>query len=277
VNTRGFGHFWTWNEQGHNRFDACLSLELVLVMQHTEQYSEEKLAGLLEASEALDEDVGGLLAKCEAHSKRAVITSALCTAAFEHGLSQRILLELSLTGTALALCRLHIEAVVRATWTAECAHDEWLDKFTTPVQGQRHEEPANPVAIGQRIKHIAAKQPRVGEECALLNNTIPAMHSFVHSGAQAVMHALLPSYPTDKLVALLWNRNLLHLYTANCAVVAAVNALLVPRLLLLHEKHVACMPPSLRSMPPGGPLRGPSPENRCKRAANGRVVLPDVE
>jgi hypothetical protein len=91
---------------------------------------------------------------------------------------------------------------------------------------------------------VNAKVPRVGEEYALLNSTIPAMHSFVHSGAHAVVHALLPSYPTDKLMALLWNRNLLHLYTANCAVVAAGNALLSPRLRLLQEKHAACMPPS---------------------------------
>jgi hypothetical protein len=220
-------------------------------MQHTGQYSDEEFAGLLAASEEFDEDVGKLLTKCEAHTKRGLIASALCTAAFEHGLSQRILLELGLTGTALSLCRLHFEAVVRATWTAECAHDEWLDKFTTPVRGPGHEEPANPVAIGQMIKHITAKVPHVGEEYALLNSTIPAMHSFVHSGSHAVVHALLPSYPTDTLVALLWNRNLLHLYTANCAVVADGNAFLSPRLRLLQEKHAACMPPFPKSMPTG--------------------------
>lgn len=213
-------------------------------MQDNAHYSDEQFADLLAASEAFDKDVGKLLAKCAAQTKRGLIASALCSAAFEHGLSQRIVLELGLTGTALALCRLHFEAVVRATWTAECAHAEWLDKFTTPVPGPGHEEPANPVAIGQMIKHLAAKVPRVGEEYALLNSTIPAMHSFVHSGAHAVVHALLPSYPTDKLMGLLWYRNLLHLYTANCAVVAAGNALLSPRLRLLQEKHAACMPPS---------------------------------
>lgn len=212
-------------------------------MQHTGQYGDEKFAGLLAASTAFDEDVQKLLTKCEAHTKRGLIASALCSAAFEHGLSQRILLERGLTGTVLALCRLHFEAVVRATWTAECAHDEWLDKFTTPVPGPEHVEPAKPISIAHMIKHIAVKVPHVGEEYTLLNNTIPAMHSFVHSGAHAVVHALLPSYPTDKLMALLWNRNLLHLYTANCAVAAAGNALLRPRLRLLQEKHVACMPP----------------------------------
>lgn len=218
-------------------------------MQHTERDSDTKFADLLDASEAFDEDVRKLLGKCEARTRRGLIASALCTAAFEHGLSQRILLGVGLTGTALSLCRLHFEAVVRATWTAECAHDDWLGRFTTPSEGPGHQEPANPVPISQMIKNISAKVPHVGAEYALLNNTIPAMHSFVHSGAQAVVHALLPSYPPDKLMALLWNRNLLHLYTANCAVVAAGNRLLGPRLRVLQEKHAACMPPTPKMMP----------------------------
>lgn len=114
----------------------------------------DQLAALLEASEAFDEDVGKLLDKCEARDKRGLIATALCTAAFEHGFSQRVLMEIGATGTALSLCRLHFEAVVRATWTAECAFDEWLDKFTTPVEGPGHVEPANQVSIGQMIKHI---------------------------------------------------------------------------------------------------------------------------
>ena len=210
---------------------------------------DDQLATLLEASEAFDEDVGKLLAKCEAKDKRSLIASALCTTAFEHGLSQRVLMEIGLTGTALSLCRLHFEAVVRATWTAECAYDEWLNKFTTPVEGPGHVEPANQVSIGSMIKHITEKVKHVGMEYALLNTTIPAMHSFVHSGAQAVVHALMPSYPTYTLMGAIWNRNLLHLYTANTAVVAADNALLSPRLQLLQEKHAGCMPPTRKVMP----------------------------
>lgn len=80
----------------------------------------------------------------------------------------------SLTGTALALCRLHFEAVVRATWTAQCAYNEWLDKFTTPIEGTGHKEPATPVSINSMIKYITATVPHVGAEYALLNQTIPS-------------------------------------------------------------------------------------------------------
>ena len=211
---------------------------------------DDRLAALLEASEAFDEDVGKLLGKCEAHDKRSLIASALCATAFEHGFSQRVLMEIGLTGTALSLCRLHFEAVVRATWTAECADDEWLDKFTTPLEGPGHKEPAPKIAIDAMIKHITGKVKHVGEEYALLNTSIPAMHSFVHSGAQAVVHALMPAYPTYTLMGAIWNRNLLHLYTANTAVVADGNGLLSPRLRLLQEKHAACMPPTRKMVTP---------------------------
>lgn len=58
----------------------------------------------------------------------------------------------------------------------------------------------------------------------------------------------MPSYPTYTLMGALWNRNLLHLYTANTAVVAAENGLLDPRLRLLQEKHAACMPPTRKEI-----------------------------
>jgi len=58
-------------------------------MQDTGQYSDEQFADLLAASESFDEHVGKLLAKCPAHTRRGLIASARCSAAFEHGLSQR--------------------------------------------------------------------------------------------------------------------------------------------------------------------------------------------
>ncbi|MEJ8821540.1 hypothetical protein WKW80_05750 [Variovorax humicola] len=205
------------------------------------------LAKLLEASEALDEDMDNLLRKCQPRSKRGVITLALCGTAFEHALSQRLLIEAGLTGTALALCRLHFEAVVRAAWTAQCADDEWLDKFTTPIEGPRHREPAEQLPIATMLNHIGQQIPLLAVELSRLLSTIKAMHSFVHSGSQAVAHALMPSYPSDKLMAVVWNRNLMLLYVANAAVIAVQDPALVPRMRLLREKHGSCMPPTSQS------------------------------
>jgi|GEM_PF-857245 len=202
------------------------------------------LPSLLAASEALDDDLGKLLSKCRARSKRGVIALALCNTAFEHALSQRLLLEAGLTGTALALCRLQFEAVVRAAWTAQCANDEWLKKFTTPVEGEGHQEPASQLPIATMLKHFEQQAPHIAAEFSRLLGTIKAMHSFVHSGSQAVVHALMPTYPVENLTAVVWNRNLLQLYTANAAVIGAQDQGLVPRMRLLREKHGKCMPPA---------------------------------
>lgn len=203
-----------------------------------------RLAELLAISEALDDDVGKLLGKCQPRSRRGIIAMALCSTAYEHALSQRLLLDARLTGTALALCRLQFEAVVRAVWTAQSATDEWLQKFATPVEGPEHKEPASQVSIAIMLKHIDQQVPHVAAEFSRLLSTIKAMHSFVHSGSQAVAHALMSSYPSKNLMAVVWNRNLLQWYTANAAVIAAQDQGLVPRMRLLREKHGKCMPPN---------------------------------
>ena len=216
-----------------------------------EHYDEARLEGLLAASEALDEDVGKLLGKCQATSKRGVIALALCHAAFEHALSQRLLLEAGLTGTALALCRLQFEAVVRAAWTGQGATDQWIEAFTAPVASAAnvHKEPITGPPIASMLEVFGRHAPHVAAEFSKLASTIPAMNSLVHGGAQAVGHALMGGYPADKLAGVLLNRNLLQWYTANCAVVVAQDPQLVPRMRLLREKHGRCMPPSA---PQGG-------------------------
>lgn len=213
----------------------------------TESDAAVRFAELLSISEALDEDVGKLPGKCQPRSTRGVIAMALCRTAYEHALSQRLLLDAGLTGTALALCRLQFEATVRAAWTAQCATDEWLQKFTTPVEGPEHQEPASQVSIAIMLKHIDKQVPHVAGEFSRLQTTIKAMHSFVHSGSQAVAHALMSSYPPENLMAVVWNRNLLQWYTANAAVIAAQDQGLVPRMRLLREKHGGCMPPTSSS------------------------------
>lgn len=213
-----------------------------------------RLEGLLTTSEALDEDVGKLLSKCQAPSKRGVIALALCHAAFEHALSQRLLLEAGLTGTALALCRLQFEAVVRAAWTGQGATDQWIEAFTTPVASAAnvHKEPITGPPIASMLEMFGRRAPHVAAEFSKLASTIPAMNSLVHGGSQIVAHSLMGGYPADKLTGVLLNRNLLQWYTANCAVVVAQDPQLVPRMRLLREKHGECMPPPSAPQGPRG-------------------------
>ncbi|MEJ8811837.1 hypothetical protein WKW77_12220 [Variovorax ureilyticus] len=205
--------------------------------------AEDQLGHLLALSEALDGDVAKLLRKCQPASARAAISVALCRAAFEHAVSQRVLLESGLSGTAMALCRLQFEAVVRAAWTGQGASEKWIKAFTTPVEVEGHREPIMGPPIPAMLDTFALHAPHVAAEFRKLYGTIEGMHSFVHGGAQAVVHALMGGYPAENLAKALFNRNLLQWFTANCAIVATENAGLRPRLNLLREKHGGCMPP----------------------------------
>lgn len=209
-----------------------------------DESSEDRLDRLLQQCEALDDDVAKLLRKCEVDSPRAMLSMALCHAAFEHAVSQRVLMQAGLTGTALALCRLHFEATVRAAWMGKGASNKWVKAFTTAVDDSKgHQEPIMGPPIPAMLDTFAKHAPHIAAEFRKLYATIDGMHSFVHGGSQTVAHALMGGYPADKLESVLRNRNLLLAYTANCAVVAAEDGLLGPRFGLLKEKHAAAMPP----------------------------------
>lgn len=204
--------------------------------------ADQQLVHLLELSEAMDDDIGKLLRKCrQPVSRRALISTALCHTSFEHAVSQRVLIEAGLTGTGMALCRLHFEAVVRAAWTHQGASDKWLETFATPVPEGAHREPTMGPPIPSMLDAFALHAPDIAAKFRELYGTIAAMHSFVHGGVQAVAHKMRP-YPADKLISVLQNRNLLQWFTANCAVMVAQDPGLLPRLRLVREKHVVCMP-----------------------------------
>lgn len=208
-----------------------------------DESADDRLNQLLQHCEALDEDVAKLLRKCEVDSPRAMLSLALCHAAFEHAVSQRVLIDAGLTGTALALCRLQFEAVVRAAWMGKGASNKWVKAFTTAVEGEGHKEPIMGPPIPSMLDAFEKHAPHIATEFRKLYSTIEGMHSFVHGGSQTVAHALMGGYPADKLASALRNRNLLLVYTANCAIVAADSAFLKPRFNLLKEKHGAAMPP----------------------------------
>ena len=211
--------------------------------------AEDGLRRLLALSEALDDDVAKLLRKCEAASPRSMLSLALCHAAFEHAVSQRVLIDEGLTGTALALCRLQFEAVVRAAWMGKGASNKWVKAFTTAVEGEGHKEPIMGPPIPSMLDAFEKHAPQIAAEFRKLYGTIEGMHSFVHGGSQTVAHALMGYYPAEKLASVLRNRNLLLVYTANCAIVAAEITLLRPRFNLLKEKHGAAMPPIASALP----------------------------
>lgn len=207
------------------------------------QMGSDELSRMLSASGALDDDVRSLLESgWNTSSPRHVICMAYCKAAVVHAISQRVLIEDGLHGTALSLIRLHFETVVRAAWVLHGAKDDWLVKFSAPVAPGDLSEPQMGPPIPAMLDAIAVVAPDAAVELRRLNETVKVMHSFVHGGAHLVVHALR-GYPPEKLVAVLQNRNLLSLMLCNVIVVASQRADLRGTVTRLSERHSACMPP----------------------------------
>ena len=199
---------------------------------------------MLALSRAFDDDVYALLEKgWSVSSQRVRICFALSKAATEHAVSQRVLIEAGLHGTALGLIRLQFEAVVRAAWVLHGAKDDWLVKFSTPVPEGDLSEPHLGPPIPSMLDAIEPYAPQAVIEFRRLHMTVKVMHSFVHGGAHLVVHALR-GYPPEKLVAVLQNRNLLTLMLTNVIVIASQRSELSGIVSQLRTMHVGCMPPT---------------------------------
>ena len=205
--------------------------------------TDEELLRMLVACEAFDFDVYALLESgWNTSSQRQVICMAYCKAAVVHAMSQRVLIENGLHGSALSLIRLHFETVVRAAWVLHGAKEKWLTKFSAPVADGDLSEPQMGPPIPAMLDAIAAVAPEAAFELRRLNETVEVMHSFVHGGAHLVVHALR-GYPAENLVSVLQNRNLLSLMLCNAIVIASQKPELRGAVRGLMDRHAGCMPP----------------------------------
>lgn len=205
---------------------------------------EENLARMLESSLRFDADLRLLLQDgWNTSTHRQVVCMALCKAALEHAISQRVLIEAGLHGTALGLIRLHFETVVRAAWVLYGAKDDWLAKFAEPVPSGAMAEPVLGPPIASMLDAIVPYAPEAERELRQLNQTVKVMHSLVHGGVHLIVHALR-GYPPASLISVLQNRNLLSLMLANVIAMASRKPELSGAVKQLTNAHAFCMPPS---------------------------------
>ncbi len=200
---------------------------------------------MLERSQKLNDDIGALFKDGgQSTSPRALLTLAMCNVAMEHAVSQFLLVHVGHHVTAMALVRLHFEAVVRAIWLHHGASDEWVTQYCAPMAPKDLGEPIFGPPIDAMLKTIdATAPPFVGNMLDELKaGTWKPMNSYVHGGAHAIVQSLRGA-TTPQLIAMLQNANGLSLMTANVFVLACTDARLAGRIRQIQAENSECLPP----------------------------------
>ncbi len=213
-------------------------------MDATGMADYQELGRVLDESAAFDLEVSRLLeAGWNVSTQRLAVSMALCKVALEHAVSQRVLLATGKNnGTALALIRLHFEAIIRAAWVMHGASDNWIAEFSKPVPDGDLNEPQLGPPIPSMIDAIALKIPEMADEFRTLYATVKVMHSFVHGGAHQVAHALR-GFGAQRLVYVLRNRNKLTLILCYVIVYGSNKAHLQGVVTRISNAYAGCMPP----------------------------------
>lgn len=200
---------------------------------------------LLHLSDALQSDVVDAAgAAGTPATPRGRLATLFARVAFEHWASQRLLLRASLDVTAFALVRLQFEAVVRTAWIVECASHDWIERFIAPQADGTLKEPTSSPTVPDMLAALAAKAPVVtGMLAQLKADAWQPMHSYVHSGARPLAHAVTGS-TEYQVSAVLRNANGLGLIAFNAFTIACAAPALRGAVARLQRRYQACLPPA---------------------------------
>lgn len=174
---------------------------------------------------------------------RTMLTASIGAVSLEHWAAQRILLRQGLHVTGFALVRLQFEAAVRSIWILECAKDDWLERFMTPVADQQLEEPVLGPPVPAMLAAIQKRAPSIaGMLSQLKEGAWAPMNSYVHGGVRPIAHSLVGT--TDYQVsAVLRNANGLGLLALNAMTIAFQDPRFRGLVGRLQTEYRDCLPP----------------------------------
>lgn len=211
---------------------------------------QSEVLRLFERSDALQTAASTVLAQAIPPStQRGLLASGLGDVSLEHWGAQRLLLREGLFVTGFALVRLQFEAVVRAIWILECAKDDWLKRFATPMANGQLEEPVLGPPVPAMLSAIAKKTPVVAEMLLQLKEGAwEPMHSYVHGGVRPIVHSLAGT-THYQLSAVLRNANGLGLIAVNTMTIAFQDRRFRGFVAQLQQEYGDCLPPPV-PLPP---------------------------
>ena len=132
----------------------------------------------------------------------------MCSIAFEHAESAKMLIAARNYTSAIALVRLQYEALVRAMWLFYAASDQAVSKLMCELTSDSASKANNLPMLSEMLSKLEGKAPKVALDMLLefKEYSWKPLSSFIHSGIHAInRHS--NGYPIQILLQLLKNSN----------------------------------------------------------------------
>src|SRR5690606_25987431 len=121
------------------------------------------MEALLARSEALDEAIVGILARCvpcaDDEAERLDAAAGLAYVALEHGSSLRVLVGLGQVSSAICLMRPQFEAVSRSAWVLWAAKDSDVERLGAPLTLESEKAASRLPMLSKILEDVARHAP----------------------------------------------------------------------------------------------------------------------
>jgi hypothetical protein len=175
---------------------------------------------------------------------RAQLALAMSTIAIEHGVSQRVLVELENVASAVALLRVQFETETRALWFHFSATDQRLSKIAELIAARSLNEPTNVPGMNDMLEDLdRTAPPEIARMLsALKDGAWGPLNSYVHAGIHPLMQAH-HGYPPEYALQTLRNANGLSTMAAMLMAVLSGDRNITRQVREIQLAHLQCLPP----------------------------------
>ncbi len=121
-------------------------------------------------------------------SKKIDVSKIMCSVAFEHAESFKILLASHNFASAIGILRLQFESLVRAMWVFYVASDIAINKLTAELNDKNAKRASSLPMISKMISELESKAPKNAVDPILefKKYSLQPLNSFVHGGLHAI-------------------------------------------------------------------------------------------
>lgn len=135
-------------------------------------------------------------------------TYTMCSIAFEHARSVRVLMDVGNFTSAIGMTRLQYESLVRAIWVFHAASEKQISKLSEELTPESEKAASNMPMLSKMLTAIEKTAPKRAYEMLneIKTQSWHAMNSYTHSGIHAVSRRK-EGYPVPLLMQCIKNSN----------------------------------------------------------------------